>query len=62
MGAGLFRSPAHSSGVPQLGLLEGGEGWTRLDDRVVMEIDSLDAVAEAEALLRVTAQLEGPTH
>jgi len=36
--------------------------WIRLDDRVVMKIDSLDAVAGAKILLRVTAQIEGPIH
>ncbi len=46
---GLSRSPAHTH-------------WIRLDDRVVMKIDSLDAVAGAKILLRVTAQIEGLIH
>lgn len=42
-------------------VVEADEGWHRVGDRIVLDIDSTDEVVGDALILRVTAQLEGQT-
>ena len=47
--------------LSEKGVLEDGDGWIRIGDRVVMDISDPSDVVNQEIIVRVTAELEGQT-
>ena len=47
--------------LSEKGVLEDNDGWVRIGDRVVLDIDDPSEVVNQELIVRVTAELEGQT-